>query len=148
MNVETLLEPEPPPDGVRAPCSESSTCSETVAAPGSRACAAQARRSCLRDSLPPGARTNVDEVHVHRAVLRLVDLGDADRPVRVHREEDAAGGDLAASVLPLLLPRLRLEAGRLRHLALELLPELAQRGLVRLGRAADAYGFVSHPVSR
>ena len=85
---------------------------------------------------------------MRRAELRLVDLGDADRPVAVFRDEDPAGGDLLARVAPFVLPGLRLEAGRIWHLLLELLPELAQDRLVGLRRGADSYGFVSHPVSR
>ena len=96
----------------------------------------------------PGARPHVDEVDVRRAVLRLVDLRDADRPVGVLGDEDAAGRDLLERVAPLVVPCLRLEPGRLGHLPLELLPELAQRRLVRLRRRTDRYGFVSHPVRR
>ena len=44
------------------------------------------------------------------------------------------------------LPRLRV-ADRLGHLALELLPELAQDRLVRLGRAPDRHG-TSEPIRR
>ena len=72
-------------------------------------------------------------------MLRRLGAGDADHPLVVLGEEDRARLDVAARVRPLLVPRLRL-AGRVRHLGLELLPELAEDGLVGEGRAADPHG--------
>ena len=102
----------------------------------------------LRDTVPARRGPDVHEVDVHRAVVRPVDLRDTKRgAVVVLGEEDAACIDLPARVAPLLLPALRGEPGRLRHLALELLPELAERRLVGGRRGADVHG-VRAPASR
>ena len=85
---------------------------------------------------------------MHRAVVGPVDLRDAERgAVLALGQEDTAGVDLAARVAPLLLPALRGEPGGRRHLALELLPELAKHRLVGGRRGTDVHG-VRAPVSR
>ena len=77
---------------------------------------------------------------------RRLDAPDPDRALVVLGDEDAAAADVVERVGPLLLPRLGL-ADRLGHLALELLPELAQDRLVGLGRAPDRHG-TSEPIRR
>src|ERR1700750_2471975 len=69
------------------------------------------------------------------------------RPRPLRRDEDPAAADVVERVGPLFFPRLAL-AERPRHLALELLPQLAQDGLVGLARAARRHGLVSHPTRR
>ena len=148
MNVETSLEPEPPPDGVGRACCEQHVQRDRRAhptpAPARRTRGAAASRllACARaGGHRRGARAS------RRASARRC-LRDPDRAFTVNREEHAARRDLPDRVGPFVVPRLRLEARRLGHLVLELLPELAQDRLVRLRRAADRYGFVSHPVRR
>ena len=86
-------------------------------------------------------------MHARDAVRRRLDAGDADRPLLVLGDEDAAGVQVVADVLPLLVPRLRL-SDRERDVALELLEELAQDRLVGEGGAADRHGVVSTPIRR
>ena len=100
----------------------------------------------LRDALPPRAGADVHELDVRDTALGRLDAPDADRALVVLGDEDAAAADVVERVRPLLLPRLGL-ADRLGHLALELLPELAQDRLVGLGRAADRHG-TSEPIRR
>ena len=61
----------------------------------------------LRDALPAGARTDVDELDVRASALRRLDARDAERALAVLGEEDAAGADVVERVRPLLRPRLR-----------------------------------------
>jgi hypothetical protein len=81
------------------------------------------------------------------AAHRRFDPRNADRPLVVLGKEDTPSAQVVESVGPLIGPRLRL-LELPRHLALELLPEVAQHRLVGLGGAADRQGRVSHPVSR
>ena len=83
------------------------------------------REQRLRNTLPTCAWRDVDELDERDAALRRLDATDADRAVVVLGDEDAAAANVVERVGPLLLPRLGL-ADRLGHLALELLPELAQ----------------------
>ena len=85
---------------------------------------------------------------MQRTELELSELRDPYRTFRVLGDEDAARLELPACVTPLLPPGFRLEARGFRDLDLELLPQLPQDRLVGDGRAADGYGFVSHPTSR
>jgi len=90
---------------------------------------------------------DVDEVHARDAVRRRLDAGDANRPLLVLGDEDAAGIQVVANVLPLVVPRLGLSDGE-RDLALEVLEELAQDRFVGEGGAADCHGVVSTPIRR
>src|SRR5437763_842655 len=81
-----------------------------------------------------------------RALARRLDPRDTERPLGVLGDEDTTAADVVERVGPLVGPRLAF-AERLRHLLLELGPELAEHGLVGLGRAADRHG-TSDPVSR
>ncbi len=101
----------------------------------------------LRDALPAGARAHVDELDVRAPAGRRLDAGDTERSFAVLREEDTACADVVERVRPFVGPRLRL-LERPRHLLLELLPQLAQDGLVGLGRGTDLHGRVNHPVRR
>ena len=101
----------------------------------------------LRDPMTTGVRTHMHEMHVHRAVVRGVDLGDPNRLAVVFGEEHSARVELPKRVRPLLVPALGDEAGRLRHLALELLPQLPQGRFVRGSGAPDVQGVLT-PVSR
>ena len=67
-------------------------------------------------------------------------LDDANSSVVVFGEVDRALCDVGPNARPLAFPRLALGARRRGHLDLELLPELAEHGLVGLGRAADVHG--------
>ena len=116
-----------------APCS--------CAAP--RACAEQR----LRHALPARPRADVDELDVRAPADRRLDASDPEHALAVLGEEHAARADVVERVLPLVGPRLRL-LERPRHLLLELLPQLAQHGLVGLGGGTDRHGRVSHPVRR
>ena len=97
---------------------------------------AQKRR---RDALPPRARAYVHEDHVRATFLRPRRAHDSDCALVVFGDVDGASLDVGARVGPRPVPGLVLEPLRLGHLALELLPELAQDRLVRLGRAADPH---------
>ena len=100
----------------------------------------------LRDALTPRAGADVHELDVRDTALGRLDAPDADRALVVLGDEDSAAADVVERVRPLLLPRLGL-ADRLGHLALELLPQLAQDRLVGLGGAADRHG-TSEPIRR
>ncbi len=101
----------------------------------------------LRDPVTTRVRTHVHEMQMHRAVVGAVDLGDADRLAVVFGEEHSARVELPTGVCPLLVPALGDEAGRLRNLAPELLPQLPERRFVRGSGAPDVQGVLT-PVSR
>ena len=101
----------------------------------------------LCHTLPPRRLTHVDRLDVPAAGVRPARLDHAHGPVVVLGQKDTADRHPLLQLGPLLLPRLRLEAVRLGHLGLELLPEPAQRRLVRGCRRADLHG-IREPVRR
>ena len=120
------LEAEAAPDRLARACSTTSTSSES----------STPRRSARRASTHGGAplprpaaapATHVDGLDVPAAGVGPARLDHAHRPVVVLGEQDTRRRHLLLQLGPLLLPRLGLEAVRLGHLGLELLPELAQR---------------------
>ena len=81
----------------------------------------------LGDALAPRARTDVDQRRCERAAVRAPSRARCPTaPSSSSAMKTAPLDDVAADVRPLLLPGLRRGARRLGHLALELLPELAQ----------------------
>ena len=142
-----VLEAEPLPHGARARVREQHMERDRGGARGPGVLDAGAHE---RPRHPAAPRTwpHVHEMEMHRAVLEQAELRETDRPLGVLGEKHAARLELTMRVAPLLLPALGLEPGWLRDLGLELLPELAQHRLVGGGRAADRYGFVSHPTRR
>jgi hypothetical protein len=105
------------------------------------------RRHDLADERPQhaasaGARPHVRVRQVRSRRLRLggEDVADCAVVVLGNRGESRSG--IPGKVGPGLLPALA-EARRRRNLPLELLPELADDRLVRLGRAPDLHGAIS-----
>ena len=73
------------------------------------------------------------------AVLGRLDPRRANRAFIVLGDKDAAAAQIVERVTPLLFPRLALLGERVRHLGLELGPELAQRRLIGFRGAPDRH---------
>jgi hypothetical protein len=100
----------------------------------------------LCDSPAAAALADVHELDVRTAPDGRLDSRDADRTGVVLGEEDPARANVVEDVRPLVRPRLRI-LDLPGHLALELLPELAQHRLVGLGSGTNRHGTYD-PVKR